>query len=276
MRRWLGALAAILVVATAHAQQGLPGGGGNGVPSGGGAGGGGSGTVTSVATGCQATGGTITTSGTISTQLVESANSPSSSGGYTLQASDLCTSLVLKSGYSGTLTIPVHSTSGFAQGVYGGVTNEAGATVTVSVTTDTIGGYSTFALPPNWTFGYYIGTDNEYHFANGFGPVLGATRTVSGATDTLSTSDCGAEVIYTDNSAVTVTIPATLPVGCNVSVLQAGTAKVSVNGSAVSAATLHSAHSYTGTSAQWAIVGINIEANSGGSSAVAILTGDGS
>ena len=54
--------------------------------------------VTSIATGCQATGGTITTTGTISTQFLDSANSPSSSGGYTVQASDACTNLVLESG----------------------------------------------------------------------------------------------------------------------------------------------------------------------------------
>lgn len=109
-----------------------------------------------------------------------------------------------------------------------------------------------------------------------FTSVLGTVTTQSGTTYTFASTDCGTEVTFTNSGAVTATIPATLPVGCNISVLQAGASKVSVNGSAVAAATLHSAHSYTGTSAQWAIIGVNIEANSGGSSAIAILTGDGS
>jgi hypothetical protein len=88
--------------------------------------------------------------------------------------------------------------------------------------------------------------------------------------------DCGTFIKFTDASAVTVTIPATLAVGCQVAIEQGGAGKVSVNGSAVTAATLHSAHSYTGTSAQYAVIGVTIDANSGGSSAIAVLTGDGS
>ena len=117
---------------------------------------------------------------------------------------------------------------------------------------------------------------NTWSGAQTFGETLGTVTTQSGATYTFAATDCGTEVTFSDSSAITATIPATLPIGCNIAVAQIGTAKVSVNGSAVTPATLHSAHSYTGTSAQWAIVGINIEANSGGSSAIAILTGDGS
>ena len=109
-----------------------------------------------------------------------------------------------------------------------------------------------------------------------FGEVLGAVTTQSGTTYTFAATDCGTEVTFSNASAVTATIPQTLPAGCNIAVAQLGAGKVSVNGSAVAAATLHSAHSYTGTSAQWAVIGINIEANSGGSAAIALLTGDGS
>lgn len=112
--------------------------------------------------------------------------------------------------------------------------------------------------------------------AQTFGEVLGTVTTQSGATYTFAATDCGTEVTFSDSSAITATIPETLPAGCNIAVAQIGTAKVSVNGSAVAAATLHSAHSYTGTSAQYAVIGINIEANSGGSAAIALLTGDGS
>ncbi len=116
---------------------------------------------------------------------------------------------------------------------------------------------------------------NTWSGTQTFGTVLGTVTTQSGTTYTLANADCGTEVTFTNASAVTVTIPATLPVGCNIAILQAAAGQVSVNGSAVAAATLHSAHSYTKTSAQWAIIGVNIEANSGGSSAIAILTGDG-
>jgi len=68
-----------------------------------------------------------------------------------------------------------------------------------------------------------------------------------------------------------------LPAGCNIAVAQTGTGQVSVNGTAVPAATLISAHSYTKTFGQGAIIGINIEDNPShpSTTAVAILTGDG-
>src|SRR6185312_1921823 len=56
----------------------------------GGSGGGGSGTVTSVATGCQASGGTITTTGTISTSEVVNLQTGAN---YAIQSSD-CGKLV--------------------------------------------------------------------------------------------------------------------------------------------------------------------------------------
>lgn len=108
------------------------------------------------------------------------------------------------------------------------------------------------------------------------GSVVGAAGTQSGTTYTLASTDCGTNLSFSNSGAVTVTIPATLPSGCNLEIVQTGAGKVSVNGSAVSAATLYSAHSFTGTSAQYAAIGINIISNVGGGSAVAILTGDGS
>lgn len=105
-----------------------------------------------------------------------------------------------------------------------------------------------------------------------FAAVIGAIRTVSITTDTLATTDCGTDVRYTSNSAVTVTIPTTLTVGCHINVIQRGTAKVSVNGTAVSACTLTSGHSYTGTSGTaGSVVGIIMDATN-----TCILTGDGS
>jgi hypothetical protein len=122
----------------------------------------------------------------------------------------------------------------------------------------------------------FLNGTNTWSGAQTFGEVLGTVTTQSGTTYTFAASDCGTEVTFSNSGAVTATIPQTLPAGCNIAVAQLGAGKVSVNGSAVAAATLHSAHSYTGTYAQYAVIGINIEANSGGSSAIALLTGDGS
>ena len=103
--------------------------------------------------------------------------------------------------------------------------------------------------------------------------VLGAVTTQSGTTYTLAAADCGTLVRTTSASAVTITAPNSLGVGCTIAIEQAGAGQVTV--SAGTGATLHSAHSYTKTSAQWAIIGLTVETNSGGTAAVYILTGDG-
>lgn len=105
--------------------------------------------------------------------------------------------------------------------------------------------------------------------------VVGTNNTQSGTTYTLASTDCGQLIVFTSAAVVTVTIPATLPIGCNIPILQAGTGQVIMTGSAVTKATLHNADSFTATAVQWAVIGISIEANSGGSSAIAVLTGRG-
>lgn len=124
-----------------------------------------------------------------------------------------------------------------------------------------------------------LGHANIWTGAQTFGEVLGAVTTQSGTTYTFAATDCGTEVVFSNAGAITATIPATLPVGCNISILQTGAGKVSVNGSAVAAATLHThvaSSAAVGTAGQWAVIGVNIYSNAGGSSAIAILTGDGS
>lgn len=112
---------------------------------------------------------------------------------------------------------------------------------------------------------------NTWSGTQTFGTVNGAITTQSGTTYTLTTTDCGTMVRFTNAAAVTVTIPATFTAGCNIAIEQTTSAgQVTMTGTAVSAATLHSAHSYTKTFGQWAIIGISIE-----STGVAILTGDG-
>lgn len=109
--------------------------------------------------------------------------------------------------------------------------------------------------------------------------VNGAGNPQTGTTYTLASTDCGKTLPFTSSSAVTVTVPASIvPASgttCIITVAQTGSAKVSVNGTAVTAATLESAHSYTGTSGtQWSVIQLTLTTVS--STTVAILTGDGS
>jgi hypothetical protein len=109
----------------------------------------------------------------------------------------------------------------------------------------------------------YLGTQT-------FSDVIGKVTNQTGTTYTLMLSDCGTEVSFTNPSAVTVTIPAILFAGCNIAIYQAGAGQVSMTGSAVAPATRISAHSYSKTFGQGAIIGINIPAVG-----TAVITGDG-
>jgi len=108
--------------------------------------------------------------------------------------------------------------------------------------------------------------------------VQGSARSTASATDTLAATDCGTTVIYTGSSPV-VTIPASIVpavgLSCQIDILQSGSTKVSVNGSAVTPATLISASGYTGTNGT-AGSKISLQLTTVGVTAEAILTGLGS
>lgn len=106
MKTLLFLLVTLALVTPASAQLVLPGGSTSSS---------GSGTVTSIATGCQATGGTITTSGTISTQLTTSNTYTSS---QTLQSGDACHQALLNATSAATLTF-----SSVTSGQYGRIIN---------------------------------------------------------------------------------------------------------------------------------------------------------
>ena len=172
----------------------------------------------------------------------------------------------------GTFTAGVLSGTGVACGTSGvGSLGNASADTSLTLT-------GTGSGPYTGTVTAKINLSNNFVWAGAhtFAEVLGSVAPRAGTTDTLAATDCGTEVVYSSSSAVTVTIPNTLPAGCNISVQQIGTAKVSVNGSAVTPATLRSPHSYTGTNGQYTVIGINVYSNVGGTSALATLTGDGS
>ncbi|WP_156948877.1 hypothetical protein [Bradyrhizobium sp. WSM1417] len=111
---------------------------------------------------------------------------------------------------------------------------------------------------------------NTWSATQTFGPVVGTVTTQSGTTYTFASSDCGTTVRFSNAGAVTATIPQGLPVGCNIAVMQAAAGQVSVNGSAVTPATLQSAHSYTKTFGAGAIIGLFNDATNH-----VVLTGDG-
>jgi Chaperone of endosialidase len=128
-------VAAATFVAPVHAQLVFP--------SGGTSGGGGSGTVTSIATGCQATGGIITTTGTISTQETPttlSGSNPAITTGY-------CGGLEnLSNSSAQTPTIAEAGTTGFPAGWYTDLCNINTGAQTLTPAAGTIGGASTLVI----------------------------------------------------------------------------------------------------------------------------------
>jgi hypothetical protein len=104
------------------------------------------------------------------------------------------------------------------------------------------------------TFGSTIGSQNNQTTGTGY---------------TLQLSDCGKTIYVTVGVAFTITTLNTLPVGCTIAVEQGGAGQVTISGSPLNP------HNFTKTFAQGAIIGLYVDANSGGSSAHYVLTGDG-
>jgi hypothetical protein len=126
-------------------------------------------------------------------------------------------------------------------------------------------GASGHALP-------FLDGANVWSGAQTFGSVLGAVSTQSGTTYTLAVGDCGTTILFTAASAVTVTTTSSLPMGCSIAIEQVGGQITVATGSG---ATQHSAHGFTKTFGQFAILGVFVDANAGGSAADVIITGDG-
>lgn len=224
---------------------------------------------------------------------------------YTIAANDRCKLVSISNGSAVTVTLPQAGgtyPTGFPAGWMTFVRNRGVGTVTVTPTTSTVDGASTLVLTTG--FGAIIFSDGANYFAlvgsnatitstfvlgsttvtlggttttvNGLtvgSSWLGTVTTQSGTTYTFASTDCGTTVRFTSGSAVTATLPNNLLVGCHIAAVQEGAGQVTF--SAASGATLHSSSSFTKTRAQYAGVGLSVMTNSGGTSAVYDMFGDG-
>lgn len=191
-------------------------------------------------------------------------------------------------GAFGCVTIPNLATalpSATTSQIYGG-TGSAGAAQAItlgtglSITGTTLnatggsGGVSQIIAGTNVTISPSGGTGAVTINASGGGGSGLVTVQQKTAAYTATSSDCGTQIVDTVSNTVAITFPAVLPIGCQIGVVQGGSARLFLG--AGSGATLQNAHSYTGTAAQYAAVSAQVIANSGGSAASMILTGDGS
>lgn len=126
-----------------------------------------------------------------------------------------------------------------------------------------------------WGANTQLGTVGNYQGAPQTTAVTACTMsaTTTGCSG-LTTGDCGTLVRFTANSAITITLPSTITVvNCAMTTIQVGTGQITY--AAGGGAGLHSAHSFTKSFGQFAISGIIMYQNSGGSAAQYIVLGDG-
>jgi hypothetical protein len=119
----------------------------------------------------------------------------------------------------------------------------------------------------------YLDGNNTWSGTQTFGPTVGQVSTQAGTTYTLAATDCGATILFTNASPIVLTTLNSLPAGCAIAVEQGGAGQVTI--AVGSGATQHSAHAFTKTYAQYAILGLFVDTNVGGSAADIIISGDG-
>ena len=159
------------------------------------------------------------------------------------------------------VTVPYEASTGLSSGIIP-KTGSNGLLTTSTVGTD-------YVAP---------GTATTFTATQTFAGVNGGVNVQSGTTYTIVATDCGKTLLMTGTSPV-VTLAASIApasgTSCIIGVIQGGSTKVSVNGSAVSAASLVSAHSYTGTNGTIGST-IDVILTTVSATATAYLTGDGS
>lgn len=108
----------------------------------------------------------------------------------------------------------------------------------------------------------YLDADNLFTGQQTFRSVMGSTRTVSGSSDLLTSTDCGKTIVYTSASGVNVTTFANAASGvssCSIALLQRGAGAVTIVDGA--GATKASADNCTKTAAQYATMGLFVQPN---------------
>lgn len=157
----------------------------------------------------------------------------------------------------------------------GGTLADAGAACGTVTSVIAGSGLSGGTITGSGTVSLNLANANTWTATQTFGVIGGYTANVQAksAAYTLVASDCGTELNVSVSSTVAITLPSTMPIGCQVAVVQGGTAKVTLL--AGSGATLNSPHSYTGTFAQFSTIGAQVISNAG-SAAVWTFVGDGS
>ena len=98
------------------------------------------------------------------------------------------------------------------------------------------------------------------------------TEDVAATTYTIAAGDLGKRKRTTAASAVIVTLPNDREQGFSILLCQAGAGQVTFSPAA--GATLRNRAGYTKTAGQWSEVSLTVDANSGGSAAVWVLSGD--
>lgn len=180
----------------------------------------------------------------------------------------------LSSGVSGVLSGALGGTGVSNTGLtitLGGALVTSGANTLTLTTT----GATNVTLPTTGTLAA-LGNANTWTATQTFGQIggyLANTTIQSGTTYTLASTDCGTMIRFTSGSSVTVTLPNSLAIGCQVAIAQEGAGQITLSAGAGS--TLHSAHSFSKTFAQFAIIGVAVMTNGGGTTAVYDFSGDG-
>jgi hypothetical protein len=114
----------------------------------------------------------------------------------------------------------------------------------------------------------YFTPDMQAAYAQG----KGRTNAQTGTTYTLVAGDAGKRVKLTNAAAITLTLPNSLAADFTCMVEQGGAGQVTF--SAAGGATLHNRQSHTKVAGQYGQVGVYVDENSGGSSAVYTISGD--
>lgn len=114
--------------------------------------------------------------------------------------------------------------------------------------------------------GVLVGDSNEI---SGY---VGNINAQTGTTYTLVAADAGKIVTISNGSAITLTLPNSLPAGWACTVVQKGAGAITFT--AAGGATRNNRSAHTKTAGQWAVCGLYVDSNAGGSSAVYVLAGD--